>query len=53
MTKDNQRKRMSLTRRSFITGVLVTLALTILTYDVNAAPAQNLNISSVPGWHYH
>ena len=44
MTKGNRRKLMFITRRSFITGVLVTLALTVLSYDVNAA-AQNLKIS--------
>ena len=44
MTNGNRRKRM-FTRRSFITGVLVTLALTVFSYDVNAAPAQNLKIS--------
>ena len=45
MTIGNRRKLMFITRRSFITGVLVTLALTILSYDVNAGPAQNLKIS--------
>ena len=45
MTKDNRRTRMFITRRSFITGVLAALALIMLTYDVNAGPAQNLKIS--------
>jgi TRAP-type C4-dicarboxylate transport system substrate-binding protein len=36
---------MLIIRRSFITGVLVTLALTVLSYDVNAGPAQNIKIS--------
>jgi TRAP-type transport system periplasmic protein len=45
MTEGNRRARMFITSRSFITGVLVTLALTILSYGVNAAPAQNLKIS--------
>jgi len=48
----NWRKLMFITRSSFITGVLVTLALTILTYDVNAA--QNLKIShQFPGGYPH
>ena len=38
MTKGNRRELMFIMRRSFITGVLVTLALTILRYDVNAGP---------------
>jgi len=45
MAKGNRRGLMLIIRRSFITGVLVTLALTVLSYDVNAGPAQNIKIS--------
>jgi len=36
---------MLITKRSFITGILVTLSLAIISYDVNAGSAQNLKIS--------
>ena len=54
MTSRERSKHMPVVQRLFVTGVLVTLALAMLSYCVHAGPPQeSQDLPSVSGRHNH